>query len=910
MSWLQPVPTDQQMVEHLRHSQPEVFALARRLAPALRIEPRLLRNARMAYFPDTDAGLEAAFWYCPVVESRSRGGLTLKPGVARLLTDELAAHVDEYAESLHLIEANTAHWHPRERLEQSLRLDARNVDTPSDTLRDELRRVLREIVLGAGPAERAEIARWAKGALPDIAPAGYVLPEMSWLAQFTTATLGDPGGTLTRQCRGGDPLPGWLAEKAPPTRQTYALGLRWRPGVLECLPAGAGEHQLNLGTPFPAPAFIRCQDQADPGRWEPLWPERRVPVAPDCRSLIIQPLTGQAQRLSLRTPDSAKREKKAGFERKSARLMLSYVDADREQAHAMAAWLRKAGLQVEPVSADRLRGIAPHVFISYRRDGALNQSWAERIEARLRAEGFPVWRDQTGIEPGERWSHVIPPALDAAKLMLCVVSASLRESEWVHDELNYARKRGLLVVPLQVEAEYLPPFGLNHLQPLDLHQDDARAWRQLLDLVGRHLRNGEPAATSGMPLSSSELSDDPDFEHGSARILHLWTQAALRYWSGRRTDEQRAAIQRSLLLRVEPVELPVENERGIELVALDWTGWQESAASPEAAAHLIDELTRRLDEGSEEPRRKKPAGEASPRTKVAAPFEAVLDVALPPWPREYAALEKEVLDPKTKPERRLAIGDELARRGDSRKGVGLDARGLPDVDWVEIPGGEFLYGEKKELRESATFWIARYPVTNAQYQAFVDASGYRQERWWQGLAKRIEAPKDPGWREPNRPRERVMWYEAMAFCRWLSEALGYEVRLPKEEEWEKAARGSDGRVYPWGDEYVPGFANVNETLDETGPTYLEQTTAVGLYPQGSSPYGVLDLAGNVWEWCLNEHRYPEWIDPGGDAVRVLRGGSWHVSPEFARASFRNRYHPDGRFDRFGFRVVCWSPSAR
>ena len=120
------------------------------------------------------------------------------------------------------------------------------------------------------------------------------------------------------------------------------------------------------------------------------------------------------------------------------------------------------------------------VFISYRRDGAVNQQWAERIHQRLAAEGFDVWRDVEGIEPGQRWSRVIPPALEASVMMLCVISRSILESEWVDDELNYARQRKLLVVPLQVEAEYQPPFHLTGVQRLDLHADTEGAWRELV----------------------------------------------------------------------------------------------------------------------------------------------------------------------------------------------------------------------------------------------------------------------------------------------------------------------------------------------------------------------------------------------------------------------------------------------
>ena len=244
---------------------------------------------------------------------------------------------------------------------------------------------------------------------------------------------------------------------------------------------------------------------------------------------------------------------------------------------------------------------------------------------------------------------------------------------------------------------------------------------------------------------------------------------------------------------------------------------------------------------------------------------------------------------------------------DDRRGVGLRADGLPDIDWVEIPAGEFLYGEDKAQRYLDAFWMARYPITNAQYQAFIDAGGYREERWWQGLAARIEATWSPEWSQPNRPCETVSWYEAMAFCAWLSERLGATIRLPTEQQWEKAARGIDGREYPWGDDYISGYANINESLGNAGEHNLDQTTAVGLYPQGRSPYGILDLAGNVWEWCLNKYEKPDDTSPGGEDWRVLRGGSWYDVQDYARASYRTRYGPDNRYYDIGFRVCCLSP---
>jgi hypothetical protein len=301
-----------------------------------------------------------------------------------------------------------------------------------------------------------------------------------------------------------------------------------------------------------------------------------------------------------------------------------------------------------------------------------------------------------------------------------------------------------------------------------------------------------------------------------------------------------------------------------------------------------------------------------PRSPDAAQRNAGPAKAGPPANPEVRSLLAEIADPKTEPQRRLAIGDRLAELGDPRPGVDLGPDGLPDIDWVEIPAGDFLYGDflyrvAKARGHTDAFRIARYPITNAQYQAFIAAGGYQDQRWWQGLAQHPEGPEAPGWSQLNRPRERVSWYEAMAYCAWLSHQLALAVRLPTELEWERAAGGIDGREYPWGDGYRVGHANIDEQEDKTGPTYLKQTSAVGIYPQGASPEGVLDLAGNVWEWCLNEHEQPERVQPGGIRALALRGGSWGYGRRFARAAGRTVSLPDSRLGNFGFRVVCGPP---
>ncbi|WGZ96418.1 MAG: SUMF1/EgtB/PvdO family nonheme iron enzyme [Candidatus Thiothrix putei] len=243
---------------------------------------------------------------------------------------------------------------------------------------------------------------------------------------------------------------------------------------------------------------------------------------------------------------------------------------------------------------------------------------------------------------------------------------------------------------------------------------------------------------------------------------------------------------------------------------------------------------------------------------------------------------------------------------DNRPGVGLNVRGLPDIDWVEIPAGEFTYQDGEHL-SLPTYKMSRYPVTNAQFQVFVADGGYENDEWWEGLQKPDSLPNH-SWTEGNRPVERVDWYESIAFCRWLSAKTNQEIRLPTEQEWEKAARGTDGREYPWGNGYKTGYANINETLDKVGEYNLQETSAVGIYPQGQSPYGLMDMSGNVWEWCLNKYEEPSMITPDlSGGVRVVRGGAWSFNTGSCRSSFRYLRHPVDRYFSRGFRLLCCFP---
>lgn len=332
---------------------------------------------------------------------------------------------------------------------------------------------------------------------------------------------------------------------------------------------------------------------------------------------------------------------------------------------------------------------------------------------------------------------------------------------------------------------------------------------------------------------------------------------------------------------------------------------------------------------------------------------------------------------RLEPRERAEAGSVLGAIGDPRPEVMTNAEmqfchvpagafrmGSTDAD-------EMAYGDEKPQHEVVIpydYWISRYLVSNAQFAAFVEAGGYKEPCYWpeaqvagvwrdgqvqrayyvleEGELKAVEAelgeaPLDFGepYHLPNHPVVGVTWYEALAFARWLGEQLGiggdrlqvwqaervqtldspaegFRVALPSEAEWEKAARGADGRIYPWGNEPDAERAN----YDATG---VGTTSAVGCFPGGMGPYGVEDLSGNVWEWTRSlwgkdfgepDFKYPydsedgrENLEAPDDVLRVLRGESFNYNAGGVRGAARRWGRPLVRGRYGGFRVVVVSP---
>jgi formylglycine-generating enzyme required for sulfatase activity len=220
-----------------------------------------------------------------------------------------------------------------------------------------------------------------------------------------------------------------------------------------------------------------------------------------------------------------------------------------------------------------------------------------------------------------------------------------------------------------------------------------------------------------------------------------------------------------------------------------------------------------------------------------------------------------------------------------------------EPEMVLIPAGEFTMGSDPSLDQEVVdeeqpqrtlylpdYYLAKTPVTNAQYAAFVQATGHHPPKHWIG--------GQPPTGKEDHPVVYVSWHDAVAYCHWLAEETGQPYRLPSEAEWEKGARGSDGRIYSWGSQ-----------RDE------ERCNTAGV-KRGVSPDGLLDMAGNVWEWTRSACEvYPYDPENGREDIRsgvgwVLRGGSWYRNQWYARCTLRYGVYPDARYHYLGFRVAA------
>lgn len=238
--------------------------------------------------------------------------------------------------------------------------------------------------------------------------------------------------------------------------------------------------------------------------------------------------------------------------------------------------------------------------------------------------------------------------------------------------------------------------------------------------------------------------------------------------------------------------------------------------------------------------------------------------------------------------------------------------GFPLLEWCDITPGPVrikYMDDQNTVRDVRTVEVkalrlSRYPVTNAQYQLFLnDPGGYANPRWWQyspharNWRMNNPQPRPSNFNGDERPRERVSWYDALAFCHWLGTRLNCTISLPTLAQWQRAAKGDSDHLFPWGDAFDVERANTRESN-------LNMTSLVTRYPGGAGPFGNMDMVGNVWEWCLDaETPGGLTLDIAANAKRAIQGGSFLGGQERAQIALRYCLKPETQYASIGFRVA-------
>lgn len=506
------------------------------------------------------------------------------------------------------------------------------------------------------------------------------------------------------------------------------------------------------------------------------------------------------------------------------------------------------------------------LFVSYAR---VDKPYCVQIVSALAAHD--IWYDQR-LFAGTNWWHEIYRRLEWCEGFLWLLSPDSVRSSACLREFNLAHSLGRIVFPVIIHPEVEAPEALRDIH----HVDFSRGLQQeALESLLRSLAEADrtalrPPATAPGAL---EIDDAPlkDLEQSIREATSSMRQGQFdeAVFLLRRA---KAAGHQSRFVDLDAVL--AEAEAGLQRVSRK----REAEREYRQIAALVQlDGTRRLGcEAFAAFREHYPGHDPDGLAGLCGVEPAALSFSL------------------SQESDRLADGDAPAR-----------PFSLPLLEWCEVPAGELHWAAtgddgrpQPQRRRVAAFQISRYPVTNAQFDAFVqDPQGYANSHWWPPAAREWRSqhpePRPSTFSNAQRPRERVTWYEAMAFCNWLGDRLGVGVSLPGSLQWMRAARGDDTRRFPWGDEFDLQRCNVRES-------FIRMTTRVSRYREGASPCGAQDMAGNVWEWCRD-------VQPGQNGApgskRLVHGGSFLSQAERAVIDFRYFLAPERAHASIGFRLV-------
>lgn len=509
------------------------------------------------------------------------------------------------------------------------------------------------------------------------------------------------------------------------------------------------------------------------------------------------------------------------------------------------------------------------LFISYRSsDAAKVDKIARDLTLLLNADGtslYTTWQDKHDLPPASpNWWDAIVDAIDACDMLVFNISRASLQSEVCRAELEYAHKCNLPIIPVVLDGEY---FLNRHSGKYDLSEE---TWKLVPDWL---------AERQFLFYTGAEFYGK--FQEAVAVFERNWP---------RRLKPQR------------PLNPDSKSVHGSNHALYDAAcDYAERLAFTDAQKHF-DSLLRRNDADYAEV--------AAQWLELLERYAELMDIDQRPnarflfknkWTAYTSLFPKEFLDGLFDPKGFASPSPTPATVGTQRaasasppsRPTSLDLMPAPFA-WIDIPGKGYS--------------IAKYPITNAQYAKFIKAGGYNERKWWTdaGWAQREQdkwtQPRfwtDAKWNAAEQPVVGVSWYESVAFCLWLSETSGEQITLPTEDQWQYAAQGDDGHDFPWGKQWDGSRCNNN--VDGKG---IGKTTPMRQYAgKGDSPFGVVDMAGNVWEWCLTDYA-AKTNDSNSDAeYRVLRGGSWDGdNADYFRCGDRFRFNPNFRNDDFGFRI--------
>ena len=487
------------------------------------------------------------------------------------------------------------------------------------------------------------------------------------------------------------------------------------------------------------------------------------------------------------------------------------------------------------------------LFVSY---STKNKEFVESLINALENNDKKVWWDRKrdplqGISEGTNWWAAIQDGISDALDFLFVLSPSSAVSPYCHAEISIAIKEKKRIITLL----YCEDNSLNKTSTISLIKETIGAIDPSLSLPPGILPN---------------LSNLRSLAKKNWQVINLIEHIVVH---------KETSIQSTVERLNKAIELDIKWARV----------WND-----------FNQAVKRWNENNKHKDFLWPDSQLKPFLSMAAEYEITLN----DLQKEFATLKQdrlldELKDTAVSFARRMMIGIELDELSDKRPGVNVIGES-PDIEWGFVPKGEVEWKNEYKASQVYTvqsFWIAKYPITYAQFALFRSSINF------QSYYTDVNGEFASQWQQyhtfSNHPADNISWFDAMAFCRWISDLNSESIRLPTECEWVRAADAIEGKIIS-----TDSTFNVNVYDNKSNGS-----CAVGLYPQITSHFGVLDLIGNVWEWCINDEEHPNEPIFSETLTGITKGGSWKTKAAYCNIYNRSIMSRIERANDIGFRIV-------